>query len=86
VQAHPSAEEQVQRVEETVAVGDPQGGNPPGAGTAPAQVQMEATQNTAQGDAATPLETGTRQHNDAEKRLKPRRHWPSRTGKGSWDS
>ncbi len=63
----PPAEEQVQRVEETVAVGDPQGGNPPGTGKAPAQVQTETAENTTQGDAATPLETGTRQRNDAEK-------------------
>jgi hypothetical protein len=63
----PPAEEQVQRVEETVASGNPQGENPPGASTAPTQVQTQTEQNTAQGDAATPLETGTRQRTDAEK-------------------
>ncbi len=62
----PPAEEQVQRVEETVAAGNPRGG-PPGAGTAPEQVQREMAQNTAQGDAATPLETGARRRADAEK-------------------
>ena len=30
-------------------------------------MQTQTTQNTAQGDAATPLETGTRQRTDAEK-------------------
>ncbi len=30
-------------------------------------MQTQAAQNTAQGDAATPLETGTRQRTDAEK-------------------
>ncbi len=62
----PPAEEQVQRVEETVAFGDPQGG-PPGTATKPDQVQTETAQNTVQGDAAAPLETGTRKRTDAEK-------------------
>ena len=30
-------------------------------------MQTQTAQNTAQGDAASPLETGTRQHTDAEK-------------------
>jgi hypothetical protein len=63
----PPAEEQVQRVEETVASGNPQGGNPPGAGSKPTQVQTQKAQNIAQGDAATPLETRTRQRTNAEK-------------------
>jgi hypothetical protein len=61
------AEEQVLRVEEAVTGGNPQGGSPPGASTASTQVQTQTAQNTAQGDAATPLETGTRQRTDAEK-------------------
>jgi hypothetical protein len=61
----PPAEEQVQRVEETI--GDPQGGNLPGAGTALTLEQTQTAQNTAQEDAATPFETRTRQCTDAEK-------------------
>jgi hypothetical protein len=38
----PPAEEQVQRVEETVAVGDPRGGTRSAPVQTPAQVQMEA--------------------------------------------
>ncbi len=64
----PPAEEQVPRVEETAGGGNSSEGNPPGAGTAPStQVQPQTVQNTAQGDSATPLETGTRQHTDAER-------------------
>jgi hypothetical protein len=63
----PPAEEQVQQVEETFAVGDPQGGVLSGAGTAPEQVQREMAQNIAQGDSATPLKTGARKRTDAEK-------------------
>ena len=63
----PPAEEQVTRVEETVAGGNPQGGNLPSASTASTQVQTQTAQNTAQGDAATPLDTGARQRTDAEK-------------------
>jgi len=64
----PSAEEQVPRVEETAGGGNSSEGNPPGASTAPStQVQPQTAQNTAQGDSATPLETGTRQRTDAER-------------------
>ena len=63
----PPAEKQVPRVEETAAGGNPQEGKPSGASTAPTQVQTQTTQNTAQGDTATPLETGKRQCTDAEK-------------------
>ncbi len=41
-------------------------GNPSAGNVAP-QAQTQAAQNTAQGDAATPLETGLRQRGDAEK-------------------
>jgi hypothetical protein len=40
-------------------------GNPSAGNTAP-QAQTQAAQNTAQGDNATPLETGLRQRADAE--------------------
>ncbi len=63
----PPAEEQVARVEETAGGGSSEG-NPPGASTAPStQVQPQTAQNTAQGDSATPLETGMRQRTDAER-------------------
>jgi hypothetical protein len=45
---------------------DPVEGNPSAGNVAP-QAQIQAVQNTAQGDAATPLETGLRQRSDAEK-------------------
>jgi hypothetical protein len=64
----PPAEEQVQRVEGAAAGGNSSEGNPSGASAAPlTQVHPQMAQDTAQGDAATPLETGTRQHTDAEK-------------------
>ncbi len=64
----PPAEEQVPRVEETAGGGNSSVGNPPGASTAPStQVQPQTAQNTAQGDSATPLKTGTRQRTDAER-------------------
>ncbi len=56
------------RVEETAGGGNSLEGNPSGASTAPpTQVQPQTAQNTAQGDSATPLETGTRQRTDAER-------------------
>ncbi len=86
----PPAEEQVPRVEEAAAGGNSSEGNPPGASAAPlTQVQPQTAQDTAQGDAATPLETGTRQHTDAEKQraaeAKAAREGarPSSTRKGS---
>jgi hypothetical protein len=64
----PPAEEQVQQVEEAGASGNSSEGNPSAASTALlTQVQTQTAQNTVQGDAATPLETGARQCNDAEK-------------------
>ncbi len=43
-------------------------GNPSAASVAPlSQAQTQTAQNTVQGDAAAPLETGARQHSDAEK-------------------
>jgi hypothetical protein len=64
----PPAEEQVQRVEEAAGGGNPSEGNPTAASVAPlTQVQTQTSQNTSQGDAATPLETGVRQRSDAEK-------------------
>ncbi len=62
----PPAEEQVQRVEEAAGGGNPVEGNPSAANMA-SQAQTQTAQNTAQGDAATPLETGVRQRSDAEK-------------------
>jgi hypothetical protein len=62
----PPAEEQVQRVEEVAAGGNPVEGTPSAANVAP-QAQTQTAQNTAQGDAATPLETGVRQRGNAEK-------------------
>jgi len=66
VASAPPAEEQVQRVEEAAAGGNPVEGNPSAANMA-SQAQTQTTQNTAEGDAATPLETGVRQCSDAEK-------------------
>ncbi len=64
----PPAKEQVPRVEETAGGSNSSEGNPPGASAAPStQVQPKTAQNTAQGDSATPLETGTRQRADAER-------------------
>jgi hypothetical protein len=64
----PPAEEQVQRVEGGAAAGNSSEGNPSGASAAPlAQVQPQTAQDTTQGDAATLLETGARQHTDAER-------------------
>jgi hypothetical protein len=64
------AEGQVSRVEETAGGGNPLEGNPSGTSTAPpTQVQPQTAQNIAQGDPATPLETGARQRSDAEKQL-----------------
>jgi hypothetical protein len=48
----------VPRVEETSAGGNRQEGNPFGASTVSTQVQTQTVQNIAQGDSATPLETG----------------------------
>jgi hypothetical protein len=60
------AEEQVQRVEEAATCGNPVEENPSAANMA-SQAQTQTAQKTAQGDAATPLETGVRQRGDAEK-------------------
>ncbi len=58
----------MQQVEEGAGGGNSSEGNPPGASAAPlTQVQPQTVQDTAQGDAATPLETGARQRTDAEK-------------------
>jgi hypothetical protein len=62
----PPAEEQVQRAEGAAVGGNPGEGNPSAGSMAP-QAQTQTAQNTAQGDAATPLETGLRQHGDTEK-------------------
>jgi hypothetical protein len=62
----PPAEEQVQRVEGAAVGGNPVEGNPSAGNVAP-QAQTQAAQNTTQGDAATPLETGLRQRGDAER-------------------
>jgi hypothetical protein len=65
----PPAEEQVPQVEDTAAAGNSSEGNPPGGSAAPlTQVQPHTAQDIAQGDAAIPLETGTRQHNDADRK------------------
>jgi hypothetical protein len=62
----PPAEEQVQRVEEAAASGNPVEGNLLAANMA-SQAQTQTAHKTAQGEAATPLETGVRQRGDAEK-------------------
>jgi hypothetical protein len=61
----PPAEEQVRRAEEAAAGGNPMEGNPSAGNMAP-QAQTHTAQNTAQGDDATPLETGLRQRGDVE--------------------
>jgi hypothetical protein len=62
----PPAEEQVRRVEEAATSGHPVEGNLSAGNMAP-QAQTQTAQNTAQRDTATPLETGVRQCDDAEK-------------------
>jgi hypothetical protein len=61
----PPAEEQVQRGEGAAVSGNPVEGNP-SAGNMMPQAQTHTVQNTAQGDAETPLETGLRQCGDVE--------------------
>jgi hypothetical protein len=61
----PPAEEQVRRAEEAAAGGNLVEGNPSAGNTAP-QALTQAAQNTAQGDNATPLETGLRQRGEVE--------------------
>ncbi len=61
----PPAEEQVQRAEVAAVCGNPVEGNPSAGNMAP-QAQTHTAQNTAQGDTATPLETGLRQRGDVE--------------------
>jgi hypothetical protein len=61
----PPAEEQVRRTEEAVACGNLVEGDPSASCMAP-QAPTQAAQNTAQGDNATPLETGLRQRGNAE--------------------
>jgi hypothetical protein len=62
----PPAEEQVQRGEGAAIGGNPIEGNPLAGNMAP-QAQTQTAQNTAQGDATTPLETRLRQRGDTEK-------------------
>jgi hypothetical protein len=55
-------------VEEVASGGNSSEGNPSGASAAPlTQVQTQTAQDTAQGDAAIPLETRARQRTDAER-------------------
>jgi hypothetical protein len=61
----PPAEEQVRRTEEAAIGGNLVEGNPSAGSTAP-QAPTQAAQNIAQGDNATPLETGLRQRGDVE--------------------
>ena len=61
----PPAEEQVRRAEEAAVGGNLVEGNPSTGSTAP-QAPTQAAQNIAQGDNATPLETGLRQRGDVE--------------------
>jgi hypothetical protein len=61
----PPAEEQVQRAEGAAASGNPMEGDPLVGNMAP-QAQTHTAQNTAQGDAATPLETWLRQRSNVE--------------------
>jgi hypothetical protein len=61
----PPAEEQVQRAQGAAVGGNPVAGNPSAGNMAP-QAQTHTAQNTAQGGAATPLETGLRQRGNVE--------------------
>ena len=61
----PPSEEQVRRTEEAAAAGNLVEGDPSAGCTAP-QAPTQAAQNTAQGDNATPLETGLRQGGNVE--------------------
>jgi hypothetical protein len=61
----PPAEEQVRRTEEAAAGDNLVEGDPSASGQAP-QASTQAAQNTAQGDNATPLETGSRQRGNVE--------------------
>ncbi len=61
----PPAEEQVQQIEGSAVGRNPVEGNPSAGNMAP-QAQTHTAQNTAQGDAAIPLETGLRQRGDVE--------------------
>ncbi len=61
----PPAEEQVQRGEGAATGGNPVEGNP-SAGNMTPQAQTHTAQNTAQGDDATPLETGLRLRGEVE--------------------
>ncbi len=61
----PPAEEQVRRTEEAAAGGNLVEGDPSASGRAP-QAPVQAAQNIAQGDNATPLETGLRQRGNIE--------------------
>jgi hypothetical protein len=62
----------VRRVEEAAAGGNPVEGNPSAGNVAP-QAQTQTAQNTTQGDAATPLETGVRQREAALAKLNKER-------------
>jgi hypothetical protein len=65
----PPAEEQLRRAEEAAAGDNLVEGNTPAGNTAPqkqTQAAQNTAQNTAQGDNATPLETGLRQRGDVE--------------------
>jgi hypothetical protein len=61
----PPAEEQVRRTEEAAAGGNLVEGDP-STGCTAHQAPTQAAQNTAQGNNATPLETGLRQRGNAE--------------------
>ncbi len=79
----PPAEEQVRQAEEAAAGGNPVEGNPSACNMAP-----QAHTHAAQGDDATPLETGLRQCGDIENqwaavaKAAARRRWTVSTGKG----
>jgi hypothetical protein len=82
----PPAEERVQRVEEAAVSGNPVEGNP-SAGNMATQAQTDSAEH-AQGDSATPLETGVRQRGDAERQWAAEAKgacevaWPNSTRKG----
>ncbi len=82
----PPAEEQVRRTEEADAGGIMVEGDPSASCTAP-QAPTQAAQNNAQGDNATPLETGLRQRGNIESQRAAeakaaRDTWLPSTGKG----
>ena len=77
----PPAEEQVRRTEEAAAGGNLVEGDPSASGQTP-QASVQTAQNIAQGDNATPLETGLRQRGNVESQRAAEAKAARDTGKG----